>query len=293
VAEGVTQSVIDCLTGGWSARLKLRFEAAEVAGAGRTILRERSHVGPLRVLKPLYPEGDAVCHAVLVHPPGGIVEGDSLSVSVAVDTGAHAVITTPGAQKWYRSAGRVAQADTRIVVADGASLEWMPQEAMVYDGARARQIVTIALAPSARFFGWEMLCLGRTTRGERFTHGEFRQGIRLVRTGADAPLWRESMCLTGNDPLMPSLLGLRDFPVVATAWIAVSSDEAERVLAAVRDTLGDQPLAAASAPGDGLVVVKALGEAPEAVRNLLIDVWKSIRLQVFVREPNMPRIWST
>ncbi len=259
----------------------------------RTVLRERAHVGPLRVLKPLYPEGDAVCHAVLVHPPGGIVEGDSLAISVTVDAGAHAVITTPGAQKWYRSAGRVAQADTRIAVADAASLEWMPQEAMVYDGARARQRFTIALAPSARFFGWEMLCLGRTTRGERFLSGEFRQGIHLVRAGTDAPLWRESMVLAGSDPLLASPLGWRELPVAATAWIAVGVDEVARVLAIVRDALGDQPLAAASTPGDGLIVIKALGEAPEAVRNLLIAVWKGIRLQVFGREPQIPRIWNT
>lgn len=293
MAEGVTEGG----TAGWSARLKLRFEATTLAGASRTVLRERSHFGPLRVLKPLYPEGDAVCHAVLVHPPGGIVEGDSLSVEVTVDAGASAVITTPGAQKWYRSSGRTAAADTHLTAADGASLEWLPQEAMVYDGARAQQRFTIALAPTARFFGWEMLCLGRTTRGERFASGEFRQGIRLVRTGGDAPLWRESMHLVGNDPLLTSPLGLRGLPVMATAWIALGGvadgGGSDAVLAMVRDALAGEPLAAASAPDEGLIVVKAVGDAPEAVRNLLIAVWKSIRLQVFAREPQLPRIWST
>lgn len=285
------------LQAGWSARLKLRFEATTLAGASRTVLRERSHVGPLRVLKPLYPEGDAVCHAVLVHPPGGIVEGDSLSVEVKVDAGASALITTPGAQKWYRSSGRTASAETHLTVADGASLEWLPQEAMAYDGARAQQLFTIALAPTARFFGWEMLCLGRTTRGERFASGEFRQGIRLVRAGSDAPLWRESMHLVGNDPLLTSPLGLRGLPVMATAWIALGGvadgGGTDVVLAKVRDALAGEPLAAASAPDEGLIVVKAIGDAPEAVRNLLIAVWKSIRLQVFAREPQLPRIWST
>lgn len=287
----------DGVGAGWSARLNLRFEPREVNGATRTLMTERDHFGPLRILKPLYPEGDDICHAVIVHPPGGIVAGDSLAVDLRVDSGAHALATTPGAQKWYRSTGAAASAITRLHVADDARLEWMPQETMVFDGARARQMLEITLAPNARFFGWEMLCLGRTTRGERFATGEFRQSIRLVRADGGAPLWRESMLLIGNDPLMSSPLGFRGLPVAATAWIVLPDDESglasADVLAAVRAELGDAPLAAASSPETGLIVIKAMGDAPEAVRNLLIGVWKKIRLHVFAREAILPRIWST
>ena len=284
-------------TTGWSARLNLRFEPREVNGAMRTVMAERNHFGPLRILKPLYPETDVICHAVIVHPPGGIVAGDSLAVDLRVDSGAHALATTPGAQKWYRSTGAAASAITRLHVADDASLEWMPQETMLFDGARAKQTLEITLAPRAHFFGWEMLCLGRTTRGERFATGEFRQSIRLVRADGGAPLWRESLCLSGNDPLMTSPLGYRGLPVTATAWIVLPDFESGVVLAdvltAVRAELGEAPLAAASSPEAGLIVIKAMGAAPEAVRNLLIGVWKKIRLQVFAREAILPRIWST
>ena len=163
---------------GWSARLNLRFESCEVLGSSRTVMTERNHFGPLRILKPLYPEGHDICHGVVVHPPGGIVAGDSLAIDVQVDANANALITTPGAQKWYRSSGKQASAVTRLHVADGATLEWMPQETMVFDGAWVEQVLDVTLAPRARFFGWEMLCLGRTTRGERFTTGEFRQRDR-------------------------------------------------------------------------------------------------------------------
>jgi urease accessory protein len=260
-------------------------------------MAERNHFGPLRILKPLYPEGDAICHAVIVHPPGGIVAGDSLAVELRVGSGAHALATTPGAQKWYRSTGADASSVTRLHVADGASLEWMPQETIVFNGARVQQTLEISLAPQARFFGWEMLCLGRTTRGERFVTGEFRQRILLLRADSGAPLWRESMLLQGNDPLMGSKLGFRGLPVAATAWIALPEDASGAatadVLTTVRDALGDAPMAAASSPETGLIVIKALGDAPEAVRNLLIAVWKKIRLQVFAREAILPRIWST
>ncbi len=290
-------SNMETVAAGWSARLTLRFERRDVAGAQRTVMADRSHFGPLRILKPLYPEGDDICHAVIVHPPGGIVAGDSLAVDLRVDSGAHALATTPGAQKWYRSSGAHASAVTRLNVADDAHLEWIPQETMVFDGTRATQTLEISLAPRARFFGWELLCLGRITRGERFTTGEFRQRIRLVRASDDAPMWRESMLLAGGDPLLTSMLGFRSLPVTATAWIAFPDDEScsmtAGVLAEVRNALGDAQLAAASSPEAGLIVIKAMGDAPEAVRNLLIGVWKKIRLRVFAREAVLPRIWST
>ena len=307
---------------GWSARLNLRFEGREVLGAPRTVMTERNHFGPLRILKPLYPEGHDICHGVIVHPPGGIVAGDSLAIDVQVDANANALITTPGAQKWYRSSGKLASAATRLHVADGATLEWMPQETMVFDGAWAEQVLDVTLAPRARFFGWEMLCLGRTTRGERFTTGEFRQRIRFVRCQNDlawtvgavlprhpvaipvavaplpqtgAPFWREAMVLVGGDPLMASQLGMRGLPVTATAWIVFPPDayDSATLLGEIRSALNDAPLAAASSPEAGLIVVKVIGDAAESVRNLLIAVWSKIRMQVFRRTPELPRIWST
>ena len=307
---------------GWSARLNLRFEPREVLGATRTVMTERNHFGPLRILKPLYPEGYDICHGVIVHPPGGIVAGDSLAIDVRVDQGATAVITTPGAQKWYRSTGKQASAVTRLLVADAAALEWMPQETIVFDGTSAQQSLEVTLAPEARFFGWEMLCLGRTTRGERFTTGDFRQRIRLVRCQTDlactvgavlprhpaaipvavaplpqtcAPIWRESTVLVGGDPLMASQLGMRGLPVTATAWIVFPPDayDSATLLGEIRSALNDAPLAAASSPVPGLIVVKVIGDATESVRNLLIAVWRKIRMQVLGRKPELPRIWST
>ena len=292
-------SVGEGLEPGWSARLNLRFEAREVLGSPRTVMTERNHVGPLRILKPLYPEGHDICHGVIVHPPGGIVAGDRLAIDVQVDANANALITTPGTQKWYRSSGKLASAVTRLRVAGKASLEWMPQETMVFDGVWAEQALSIALAPGARFFGWEILCLGRTTRGERFTTGEFRQRVRLLRFNADAnlgaPMWRESMVLAGDDPLLISALGMRGRPVVATAWIVCPPDahDSASLLGEIRTALNDAPLAAASSPEPGLIVVKVIGDAPEAVRNLLIAVWSKIRRQLLGRESALPRIWST
>ena len=254
------------LQAGWSARLAAILPRS--SRARRTVLRERSHVGPLRVLKPLYPEGDAVCHAVLVHPPGGIVEGDSLSVEV---TGRcqrpdhHA-----GRIEVVSLVGRTASAETHLTVADGASLEWLPQEAMAHDGARAQQRFTIALAPTARFFGWEMLCLGRTTAAsalpEVASSGKASDWCVPARCTVMARIHASGRQRSVADVAARPARPAGDGHGMDCLESAADGGGTDAVLAKVRDALAE-PLAAASAPDEGLIVVKAIGDAPEAVRN--------------------------
>lgn len=281
---------------GWAARLALRCEAT-ADGASR--ITHRVHQGPLRLLKPLHPEGPAVCHAVIVHPPGGIVGGDTLALDIAVAQGAHLVATTPGAQKWYRSLGPEASAETRLRIADGATLEWLPQEAIVFDAARAVQTLTIEVAPAGRFLGWEALSLGRAARNERFTRGLFRQRIEIVRAGA--PIWRETLGVTEDDRLLASPLGFAGRTHSATAWVlwpARDAAETEAQLTAVRTALGalgaESALVwGASAPEPGLIVVKALADSIEAAQGLLMTVRDTLRAPV-VHRPSQPlRLWST
>ncbi len=283
------------LVSGWAARLTLRCEFAH--GASR--ITHRAHHGPLRLLKPLHPEGPALCHAVIVHPPGGVVGGDTLALDISVAPRAHLVVTTPGAQKWYRSDGREAAADTSLRVEDGAALEWLPQETIVFDAARARQTLTIAVAAGGRFFGWEALSLGRAARAERFTRGLFRQRIEIVRDGA--PLWRETLDLTDEDPLLASPLGFAGRTHSATAWAlwpARDAAETEALLVAVRtalDTRGTEGglVWGAASPEPGLIVVKMLADSIEAAQGLLITVRDTLRAPIFHHPAQPLRLWST
>jgi urease accessory protein len=272
----------------WLAQLDLRCEQVD----GRSVLTRRSHVGPLRLLKPLYPEGEHLCHAVIVHPPGGIVAGDELNMTVAVERGAHLTVTTPGAQKWYRSAGDRARATTSLAVESTSVLEWIPQETIVFDGAQVEQSYRVDLTRESRFFGWDIVCFGRTWSDERFESGFFRQHIALARDGET--VWTEHIAMRGGDPLLSSPLGFGGSAVIASAWIAFpSSIDGAALLDDVRNLLASSANAAASIPVEGLIVVKAVGDSAESVRHLLTDVWCKIRLQVSAQPPYIPRIWNT
>ncbi|OYX31228.1 MAG: hypothetical protein B7Z03_04500 [Hydrogenophilales bacterium 32-62-9] len=169
----------------WQARLALDFQRRDAA----TILARREHFGPLRVQKALYPEGEGVCHVIVLHPPSGIAGGDDLHIGVKVDAGAHALLTTPGAGKWYRSAGPWAKQRLDFAVGADATLEWLPQENIVFDAARADMQSRIELDAAARFIGMDVLCLGRRASGETFAHGALQLDTRVQRGGQ--PIWLE------------------------------------------------------------------------------------------------------
>src|SRR5258706_481568 len=172
----------DPVAAAWKASLSLGF----TSHGTRSVLSRREHDGPLVVQKALYPEGEGVCHAIVVHPPGGIVGGDQLGLRVDCAAQSHALLTTPGAGKWYRSAGAWARQSLDFSVA--GTLEWLPRETIVFDGALAELTTTVDLAEGARFIGWEVVCLGRRGAGERFERGRLRLSTRIDSAGLTAVL---------------------------------------------------------------------------------------------------------
>jgi len=270
---------------GWSATLALGFEAR----GGATVLARRRHAGPLVVQKPLYPEGPQVCHAILIHPPAGICGGDTLDVRVEADARSHAFLTTPGAGKWYRSVAGVARQRVAIAAHEGAVVEWMPQEAIVYSGAQARMTLDVALAADATFVGMEIVCLGRTASQERFDRGALAMSTRIAR--GDAPVWIERGAIAGGDPLLDSPVGLAGQPVFGTLLVASEALDAP-LLARCREVFPREGRGGLTwLPG--LLVARYLGPACEPARAWLAAIWSIARPQVARRPPSMPRIWNT
>ena len=260
----------------WKASLDLGFERR----GGRTVLAARRHDGPLVVQKPLYPEGDEVCHAIVVHPPAGMAGGDELELCAHAAAGAHALLTTPGAGKWYRSAGPWAAQRLRFEVT--GALEWLPQETIVFCGARAQLETEVRLGADARYLGWEILCLGRTGSGEQFTRGEMSLSTKVYR---DAKLlWLERGRLEGGGKLLDSPAGLQGKPVCATLIAAGAAFD----LAACRAIDG---IAVTQLPG--VLVGRYLGDSSEQAKRLFAQLWTVLRPALFGREAAEPRIWRT
>lgn len=267
----------------WKARLSLEFSLENQ----KTKLVRKIHDGPLVVQKPLYPEGAAVCHAIVVHPPGGIAGGDELELSARVDGGGAALLTTPGATKWYRSAGAWARQRVRLGVQ--GLLEWLPQETIVFDGALAQAELDADLGADARLIGWDIVCLGRTGSGERLTRGCYRSALRLRREGR--PLWLERARIDGGSRLLASPAGLAGEPVFGTLFCAAPNLDRE-LLDAARKIEAEQGRGAATML-PGVLLARYLGRSGEAARQYFTELWRVLRPAVAGREAAEPRIWRT
>jgi len=298
-------------TPGWHAELRLKFgvrphflENSAGLPDNRTALVERHHKGPLIVQRPFYPEGDP-CHVYLVHPPGGVVGSDELRIDVQADPGAHALITTPAATKFYRCDGRHSS-QIQELRATGATLEWLPQENIFFRGADVCTATRVQIDADSRFIGWEINCLGLPARGEHFDAGalrldvelwraraaeaavDFKSGTVFQKTGPD-PIFLDRLRLTGESPARGAIWGLAGQEAVGTL-LATPATRAH--VESIRELVADERFAAVSLV-DGVLVLRALAPQAEAVRKLFIAAWQRLRPTVIGREAVLPRIWNT
>ena len=273
----------------WNATLSLDYSLQ----AGKTVAHFR-HDGPLRILQSLYPEGDAVCHNVLVHPPGGLVGGDTLDIAVTGATGSHGLVTTPGATRFYKSLGEPALQRTRISLQAGARAEWLPMEALCYSGCLAENHLTLDLAPGAELMGWDVTALGLPSANQPFTQGSFCQHIELP------GIWLERARIRADDLLlMDSPLGMAGHRCIATLFFASGSKlerkRREQALDLAREVMGVHALAhtaGATSPDAQVVVVRVLAPLVEPAMGMLKQVWKTWRRHFWDQVAPNPRIWS-
>ena len=274
---------------GWQAKLTLDYSVEDQRCVARHV-----HEGPLRVLKALYPEGDRVCHHVLVHPPSGLVGGDELHIRLNVQTGAHALITTPGATRFYGSAGLTARQLVHAHVAANATLEWLPLEALAYNRCQAKNQAVFHLASGSRLIAWDVTALGLPHADLPFVEGQFQQHLEIAGT------WLERGLIDASDHrLLHSPLGLNGHTCLSTLVFAQGDamDDAlrEQVLALARQLCEAHPLrlqSGVSSPDERVVVVRVLSEQVESAMALLRSIWLQWRLHCWQLPAVMPRIWS-
>lgn len=283
---GSSSCTVQASQNSWHGKLELDFVNCD----GATQISHSYSHAPWKLQRPFYPEGDRICHSVLLHTAGGMVGGDRLTADISLAEHSHALITTAAAAKIYRSSGQESQQTTQIQVATGACLEWLPQETIIFDGAIYRQQIRIELAPQAIWCGWEINRYGRTARGESFLQGQVRSRTEVWQQGR--PLWIDRQHLYGNVDMWHSPHALANQPVVGSlAFIGQS----------VPSTLVDQSRSLAHAIVQGEFGVTRLeqgilcryrGASSLEVRTWLIGVWQLLRVSLMGRSACLPRIWQ-
>ena len=272
----------------WLARLDLDYTLEAERSVARYL-----HQGPLRILQSLYPEGDAVCHNVLVHPPSGLVGGDTLDMRVSVGSGAHGLVTTPGATRFYRSEAGLATQQVHARLESGARLEWLPLEAIAYNGCDGLNRAVFDLAPGAELITWDITALGLPAADLPFAQGTFRQHMEIP------GVWLERGTISATDTrLMNSPLGLAGQRCMATlvfaAGSAIAAERSDRALACARELLEASELrltAGATSPHKQVIVLRALAPVTEPAMRLLRKVWAAWRHEMWALPGTYPRLW--
>jgi len=242
------------------------------------------------VQSPFYP-GDGSCHVYVLHPPGGLAGGDRLELDVEAAAGTHVLLTTPAATKIYRTEGRASGQRQTVRAHPGSACEWLPQEALVFDGAETRAETRFELGTGARLIAWDAWCLGRPASGEGFTRGRLRQSLEVWVD--DAPRLIERLDLRGGAEALHAPWGHAGY----AAWSVVLAYPADAAAASAAQTVLQ---AQCLARGDGgvtlledLLVVRVRAPGARALQGFLHPLWGALRPRVLGLAPTAPRIWAT
>ncbi len=272
------------ITAGWHGKLNLVYANRR----NSTQLIYNHHQAPLKIQRPFYPEGEQVCHSVILHTAGGVVGGDILSTNIHLQPQTNALITTATAGKIYRSNGLPARQTVQIQVDANAGLEWFPQETILFDGANYRQDLRVELATGANFLGWEITRLGRSARGEKFLHGEWRSHTEIYQAGV--PLWIDRQYLPGSEEIFHSPHGLNKKPILGSlVWIG--SPVSKEIVESARNLGTEIGEMGVSRLQNGFVC-RYRGDSTNEVRNWFIAVWQMLRVSYLHRDNCIPRVWQ-
>lgn len=283
--------------GHWQGDLYLRFSqnSSNKNPSSKTVLATRRHQGPFTVQRPFYPEGNT-CHIILLHPPGGLVEGDVLNLRVDCDEQTHSLIVTPSAGKVYECSEHAAAQQQILNIATGGKLEWFPQEMILYDHSISKLETTINLEGDAQFAGWEMICFGRPIAEDHFQQGSLKQCLSVYRD--KQPVLIERTEIDANAEIMTSAYGLARFKGMASFFMTGANQEHLDIARLVADQLiKEHDLTNEIRIGITLIhdvmVARVLMNQSRHAKQVLTAIWSKLRLAVLDKEPCEPRIWAT
>ncbi len=236
---------------------------------------------PARMLFPQGPPGEPPL-AVLVTTSGGLTGGDRITTDVEAGPGAMITITSQAAEKIYRCEDVDCIVRVRLDAATGATIEWLAQETILFDGARLDRSVEADLAPDSRLLAIESVVLGRSAMGERYSRGRLRDSWRVRRDGR--PLWIDAFALDDVEAERNAPFGLGDAQAYAT--ILLVAPDADRQRDAVRALIADGNARGGASAFDGMLIVRLLATNPMRLRIMVMAIGS------LLRGAAMPRVWS-
>jgi len=276
----------------WQARLSLVFAKRQ---RGVRLVRSE-HEGPLYVQKAFYPEGPDCAHVYLLHPPGGLVTGDTLNIDVTAQTNTHVLLTTPGAGRVYkaREEGGIQTQNLRITVEENAVLEWFPLETILFPSSHARMKTRVDLSTGAAIIAWDITCFGLPANDVKFDSGSVNQNIQIWREGKI--LLNESLVIDEDaSAVLGGSAGLRNLPVHGLMLAGPFKTDETELISSLRELAlktGINEFFAISLNGE-FMTVRYLGSCTEKSRQLFTLAWALIRLALIQKESTEPRIWAT
>jgi urease accessory protein len=267
---------------GWEARLELVFDRDR----GATRIARRRHYGPLLVQSAFHPEGPT-CHVYVLHPPGGVAQGDRLDIDIEAGAHSAALLTTPAAGKFHRCVAGGSRQQVTVRLAPHAALEWLPQENLLFDHARTTLGLRVDLSASSRFIGWDVTGFGRPGCREDFSHGSLRADLEIHREGV--PVLIERLHLAPGERTARAPWGLHGRTATGTLLATpADADLRDRARAAIADA-DDAGVTLV----DGLLVCRCLAHETRAIRAAFEAIWAAVRMPVLGRPACAPRIWAT
>jgi len=255
-----------------------------------TRLRDLYQTAPGRALLPR-PEPDDPAMLVLLTTSGGLAGGDRMQVGVTLDPGASVMVLAQAAEKIYRAAE--ADADTELLqslrVGAGAWAEWLPQETILFDGARFRRSLNIDLAAGARLLLGDLLVYGRTARGERWQQGRLHDRWDLRRDGR--LVWTERQSLQDDIPAILDAPAGFDGAVAQGMILYAAPDALTDALAErLRGALAEPDVRVGLTRLDGFVLLRLLSRNPQSARHSFGQAWSILRHQAGW-PAGLPRLW--
>ncbi len=266
--------------------LELTFDTDET---GITRLADLHQRDPCRAMFPQY-EADDIKQAVLVTTSGGLTGGDRLAISIAAEPGARAFVTTQAAEKIYRSTGALTEIAVSLRLAEGAWLEWLPQETILFEGARFRRDTAVHVRRDARLIAGEIVVFGRIERGERLETARYFDRWRLYRD--DALLWADALSLSDSPQRAlghPAGFG----GAVAAALVVFAAPDDAAFIDRARTWIGGSASRGAVTVVNGLLVARFLGNSTAELRGDVARYWCALRAAAATLPSQLPRTWYT